>query len=277
MRTLSFPTLGLLIEIADELFDPRTQLPALMVRCDLVQTEHDDEIHRVLLNNLMAARAAAEGGDLQAHRKLLRFARLIVEKRVNHPRGISQRQMGDLCEELLADGYELTWEPSSLLPNDYTARCEIRPTDAAPVPLGPEISALEAELAARGYTSGLNHYRQAVDGFTNHKFESANGDLRTTLEDLATRLAEDHAGYQRVPGPSPGQPRANQGGPAINHLVQQGRLPEREGGKLLKGLWDMIHTNGPHPGLSDAEEARFRMQVVTATARFLLRHFPATT
>jgi hypothetical protein len=49
MRTLSFPTLGLLIEITDELFDPRNKLPALMVRCDLVQTGHDAEIHRVLL------------------------------------------------------------------------------------------------------------------------------------------------------------------------------------------------------------------------------------
>jgi hypothetical protein len=32
--------------------------------------------------------------------------------------------------------------------------------------------------------SVLNHYRQAVDGFTHHKYESANGDLRTALEDL---------------------------------------------------------------------------------------------
>jgi len=270
MRTLSFPTLGLLIEITDELFDPRNKLPALMVRCDLVQTGHDAEIHRVLLNNLMAARAAAEGGDLQAHRKLLRFARLVVENRVNHPRGISQRQMGELCEELLADGYELTWEPSSLLPNDYTARCEIRPTDAAPVPLAAEISALKAELAAREYTTVLNHYRQAVDGFANHKFESANGDLRTTLEDLATRLAEDHAGYQR-------QRRASQGGAAIARMVQSGHLPGDDGGALLQGLWKLIHTNGPHPGQSDADEARFRMQVITATARFLLKHFPEET
>lgn len=27
----------------------------------------------------------------------------------------------------------------------------------------------------------------------------------------------------------------------------------------------------------NADEARFRMQVMTATARFLLRHFPAAT
>ena len=144
----------------------------------------------------------------------------------------------------------------------------LTPTDAAPVPLGKEISALEAELAARGYTSVLNHYQQAVDGFTNHKYESANGDLRTTLEDLVTRLAEDHAGYPR-------QPRANQGNAAIRHLIQTGHLPENDGGMLLLGLWRLSHANGSHPGQSDADEARFRLQVITATARFMLKHFAA--
>ncbi len=248
-----------------------------MMRCDLLQTEHGGEIRQVLLNNLMRTRAGAEAGNPQAHRNLLRLAQLIVEKRANHPRRMSRHQIGELREALRADGYELTWEPTSDLPNDYTARCTILPTDAAAVPLAAETSALEVELTARGYTSVLNHYRQAVDGFANHKYESSNGDLRTFLEDLVTRLAEYHTGYQRVPGPSPGQPRANQGGQAINHLVQRDHLPEREGGKLLQGLWDVIHTNGPHPGQSDADEARFRMQVVTAIARFLLKHFPAKT
>jgi hypothetical protein len=266
MYTLSFPTLGLLFELAENLFDRHTELPALMMRCDLMQSDRGGEIRWVLLNNLMAARAAAEAGDQQAHRKLLRFARLIVEKRANHPRRISPHQMGELREELLADGYELTWEPASLLPDEDMARCKIRPTDAAPVPLAAEISALDAELTARGYTSVLNHYRQAVDGFAAHKYESANGDLRTTLEDLVTRLAEDRTGYQR-------QRRASQGGAAIAHMVQSGHLPGDDGGALLQGLWKLIHTNGPHPGHSDADEARFRMQVITATARFLLNRF----
>jgi hypothetical protein len=268
MRTLSFPTLGMLLEIADELFDQRTELGTLMMRGDLLQSENGGEIVRVLQNNLMAAHAAAEAGDPQAHRKLLRFAQLIVEKRANHPRRISQRQMADLREALLADGYELTWEPTSPLPNDHTTRCTILPTDAAPVPLGHEISALEAELASRGYSSVLERYREAVDGLVNHKYGSANGDLRATLEDLVTRLAEDHAGYLR-------SAKASTGAEAIRRLIQGGYVPERDGGNMLNGLWQMIHTNGPHPGQTNADEARWRMQMITATARFLLRRIPA--
>lgn len=110
----------------------------------------------------------------------------------------------------------------------------------------------------------------------NKKYESANADLRAALEDLVTRLAEDHAGYQRTVDKATGKPKANQGGLAVRHLLDGSHLPEKDGGRLLDGLWSMTHTNGSHPGQSDAEEARFRMQVVTAVARFLLKHFPAT-
>ncbi len=133
---------------------------------------------------------------------------------------------------------------------------------------GGDPRALEAELASRGYTSVLEHYREAVDGFVNHKYGSANGDLRTTLEDLVTRLAEDHAGYPRPA-------RANTGTEAIRHMIQGRHIPERDSGTMLSGLWQMIQTNGPHPGQTDADEARWRLQMVTATGRFLLRHFPA--
>jgi hypothetical protein len=60
-------------------------------------------------------------------------------------------------------------------------------------------------------------------------------------------------------------------------MLDSGHLPEDDGGMLLRGLWKLSHTNGPHPGQSDADEVRFRMHAITATARFLLRHFPDAT
>jgi hypothetical protein len=103
------------------------------------------------------------------------------------------------------------------------------------------------------------------------------GQLRNMLESLIKSLAMDHAGYVDTG-------KANQGGQAIKHLYVQGAqppatigdpLPERDGGGMLQGVWDILHSNGPHPGLSDADETRIRMQLGTALARFLLKHFPA--
>ncbi len=265
-------TLAILINVADQMPGPtRSDLTTLLERAGLSRYASGGKNKQELLRRpFQLARIAAERGDVAAHRALLTFISLLVARKVTDPEN-PPFWFGDLREALRGDGYELTWDrvsdetrPTPFGGTQKTVKVsyEILPTDAAPVPLAPEISALEKELARRGYATALNHYQQAVDGLLNQKYESANGDLRAALEDLVTRLAEDHAGYQRIPGPSPGQPRANQGGPAINHLVQQGNLPEREGGKLLQGLWDMIHTNGPHPGQSDADEARFRSRSV---------------
>jgi hypothetical protein len=280
MNGLSDPTLAVLVEAASYLGRP--DLLTMLMRADLlkyaplktgIEEESRDEL---ILARLLGARDAH---DSDAHRGLLAVATEMVQRTVQHPEH-PPPWFGDLREALLADGYALTWEGalpraigtggSSRFFVDGSIRYKILPTDAAPVPLPDQITALEAELAGRGYTSVLNHYQQAIDGFTHHKYESANGDLRTALEDLVTRLAEDHTGYQR-------QPRANQGGIAISHMLDSGHLPEDDGGLLLRGLWKLTHTNGSHPGQSDPDEARFRMQVITATARFLLNHFPAVT
>ncbi|MFG1878044.1 hypothetical protein ACGFIV_24640 [Sphaerisporangium sp. NPDC049003] len=289
MTTLSNPTLGLLIEIADqaERFGV-LEVETLLMRADLQRQDfRPDRYYRGNIQTTQGlmrywvngAREIALEGNIEARRALLAFARLILEKTlttkgpqlpgwVDDPSGAL---LGALSEALLADGYDLRWE-GVVIAGDWEEReigCyRLAPTDATPAPLGLEISALEADLASRGYTTVLEHYRDAVHGLTNSKYASANGDLRTTLEDLVTRLAVDHTGFARPT-------RANTGSEAINHMINGNRIRERDGGAMLRGLWQMIQTNGPHPGQTDADEARWRMQMVTATARFLLRHFPA--
>lgn len=277
MNGLSEPTLGLLIEASQHLTG--SDLKTVLLKAGIHYSETTDNNKQDLVRwRLLRARDEALDGDDGTARGLLRFTAEVIQWTVSDP-DEPPRWFPELRDALLADGYELTWDgtppkvtplvsSSSWLKIPGSICYKILPTDAAPVPLAREISALEAELAARGYMSVLNHYQQAVDGFTNHKYESANGDLRTTLEDLVTRLAEDHADYPR-------QAQASQGNAAITHMIQSGHLPENDGGLLLRGLWRLSHTNGSHPGQSDADESRFRMQVITATARMLLRHFPA--
>lgn len=274
MTTLSDPTLGLLVRIGDKPLSARN-IKTLMMETGIFQYgNREDNKAELLRSRLTGARAAADAGDGEARRALLAF----VEGLVGHVAGATLKEpdwMDELQERLRADGLELREEPGPG-PGRYGSGYKLLPTDPTPVALPQEITALESELTARGYTIALNHYQHAVDGLVNKKYESANGDLRAALEDLVTRLAEDHTGYQRALDSKTGQPVANQGGRAVAHLVDKSHLPEKDGGKLLQGLWAMTHTNGSHPGQSDAEEARFRMQVVTAVARFLLKHFPPT-
>jgi hypothetical protein len=55
------------------------------------------------------------------------------------------------------------------------------------------------------------------------------------------------------------------GGQAVRHLKATESLADNDGGDLIEALWNMRHTKGSHPGRSDANETRFRMQVITAT------------
>lgn len=63
------------------------------------------------------------------------------------------------------------------------------------------------------------------------------------------------------------------GGLSIAHLIDQGLLPEKDGGHFVRGLWQITRTNGPHPGTSDAGEARFRLQALTSAVRYLIDRF----
>ena len=237
MSTLSEPTLGLLIEIADKVFT-RSDLETLLMRSELRQYGQGGSNKAELLRSpFLSARFEAEQGDQTAHRALLRFVVLLLEKRVGNPELPSPDvRLDELREALLADGYQMRWdeEPDPRGPfSTGRYRFQLLPTDAAPAPLGPEISALETELKTRGCTLSLNHYQQAVDNFVHHNYEAANGQLRTALEALVTGLARQYAGYV-------GQGKPGEGGLAINHMVDTGSLPKNDGGLLLQGVWKSV-------------------------------------
>lgn len=290
MNTLSTRTIGYLLAFAER--GPSVMTKAnvrdLLMRAgiyDLSGFDTDDLIPRgtqdppavdILRPPLLKARTLAVEGDQRAHEALLELVRLFAEKvsAIFH----ANNTLRGLQAALISDGYEIQWGPSNLMPGQSVGRpAQVRPIDPEAVPLEPELSALEAELDSRGYTVALHHYQAAIKHFHEQDHTSANGQIRNMVEALVVRLAVDHTGYSD-------NGMAGQGGRAIQTLydttaaaprVVGQPLPEADGGRMLHGIWQVLHPSGPHPGLSDAEEARFRMQLCTALARFLLKHFPA--
>ena len=180
---------------------------------------------------------------------------------------------------LASDGFEL--QVTNYAKGSHgKAHARVLPVEPSAAPLHPEITALEAELKARGYIEALDRYGAAVKHFAAQDQTSSTAQLRAAFESLVVHLAIDHVGYVD-------DGRANQGAKAIKMLrnpTQPGKakpalvasqpLPDDDGGLLLQGVWGISHTAGSHPGTSNAPEARTRMQLITATAHHLLRHFP---
>jgi hypothetical protein len=258
--SFSDPTLGLLVDLASEL--STSSLDTLFLRADLRRFRPSSGSKAFLLHRVLTtAKDAADEGDDDAQRALLSFVPHLLPRLLGHPAAISKVPVwfDTLREALLADGYELVWDSEPTRTPIY----RILPTDAPAAPLAGSVSALEDELADLGYDIARNHYKQATENHIQHNFESSNSQLRAMMEDLLVRLAQQHCNYSGPP----------KGGMALNHMVDRGHLPADGEGKLIQGLWKMLHTNGSHPGKSNADEARFRLQTVTAVARLLISHF----
>ncbi|MFF7113499.1 hypothetical protein ACFY91_14495 [Streptomyces albogriseolus] len=269
MQTLSSPTLAVLIKIAVTRTAKEIHTSLLAANLDRFITETSSK-ERLVQTVLVDARRAAHKGDKDAHRGLLAFTKEQTSG-FRHPSKLGPESLlFQLKEALLADGYDLMWDDPTIRTDiDLDSWIEIdkgpvtyhiRPTDAPGTEMAGEISALEAQLNAAGFEVALNHYKQAVDNLNHHNYEASNGALRPMLEDVTFRVAQKY-GYT-----------GTSGGNAINFMVDQKKVVPEEWGRLMQGAWGISHPEGPHPGRSSADEARFRMLIITSIVRRLLQH-----
>jgi hypothetical protein len=224
----------------------------------------------ILTTTVRAALDAVRDGDTDAADGLREFVRLVAEKTAPRqpPTPLEpNRAIRELREVLRADGFDLAVEYEDVEDRNLGPRTVLRgvrllPLEDPRVPLSDAITALEHDFQRLSMPVALNHYRQAVTLLVDEQhYEAANSCVRSMFEEVICELAA-----------SRGRPRAKQGdgGDAIAWLKKEDLLPDRDGGRYIAGLWQMTHTNGPHPGTTTAGEARFRLLALTAAARFLI-------
>lgn len=203
-----------------------------------------------------AAQRDADDGEGEAIEGLHEFVRLVAERlALSGTEG--NGSWARLREALRADGYDPRVEEDG--------RVRLLPMDEPHAPLSVEITALEDDFRQLDMTVACNHYRQAVDILMREHYESANGALRSMIEAVVCRIAELE-----------GRPwvRQGEGQSALQYLIDEKKvLPKGDGGNFVRGLWEIIQTDGPHPGTTTAGEAQFRFQAGTACARYLIDRF----
>ena len=267
VRALSSAVIGCAADIAITAFNAG-DLNLLFVRAGLGQFAPGSAYGKSALVSagITPALWAAGEGDTDVGDGLNEFVRLVAEKvapRTSADEIAQGTAFWRLREAMRADGFDLQTEFSA----DSPARrigVRLLPLDEPAMPLSEEITALEADLTRLGMPVALNHYRQAVKNFVEEDFEAANGQLRAMLESVIIHFAVAQ-GFR--------QTRQGDGGKAIAYLRDNGHLPERDGGDFIRGLWQITHTNGPHPGTTTAGEVHFRMLTMTGAARYLIDRF----
>jgi hypothetical protein len=131
---------------------------------------------------------------------------------------------------------------------------------------------LQALLKKHDFIVSSGHLQQAINNFSLGNWAAANAQLRTFIEDCLSQIAvqlgcdanEDSASKRRFLGEySPPFLLAD-----YNEWHSNVQKPQ-----YVQGLWSRLHPEGSHPGLSEEDDATFRMQIVLISARLLMRRF----
>lgn len=132
-----------------------------------------------------------------------------------------------------------------------------------------EVSALLIEF---GFNTAKGHLEQAISAFQRGEWSSSNGELRNFFESYLNEIA-DALGYS---GKTDSKLKRDFLGGAdaaflsteYNEWNSNNQKPQ-----YVQGLMSRMHPHGGHPGLSEEEDATFRLQIMLITARLFLRRF----
>jgi hypothetical protein len=125
-------------------------------------------------------------------------------------------------------------------------------------------------LRALGFTTTLGHLEQAITNHTDGNWAAANGQLRTGVESLFDEIAE------RLDRPAAAQTNSHGRRALLANLkppflLRDANEWEDNGTGYVNALFRRLHPDGAHPGLSDEEDATFRLHTVLIAARLFLR------
>jgi hypothetical protein len=147
----------------------------------------------------------------------------------------------------------------------------------------PEIDFREAENEVVGlldrfrFTIAKGHLDNALSAFQRGEWSSANGELRNFYEEYLNSIAlgfgyrgQDDSKLKRDYLGKDVQPPFLI--PDYNEWNENNQKPQ-----YVQGLMSRMHPHGGHPGLSEEEDATFRLQITLITARLFLRRYDRRT
>jgi len=225
------------------------------------------------------SKAAIEGGPpVYTESGLVSLERAVVEQAlVNWSTKRDTPSWQKLKAGLRFDGFEIV-EPCE--DDDVWGRRASRapatlvrmlPTDA------PELNMREAEnevvqlLRKHNLGTAEGHLARAISAFQRGEWSGANGELRNFLESYFNEIAV-LAGCD--PASDSRQKRDYLGGgvaPPFLLADYNEWSPDGKKSPFVQALMSRMHPHGGHPGLSEEEDATFRLQINLVTARLFLR------
>jgi hypothetical protein len=166
---------------------------------------------------------------------------------------------------------EYPWQ--SEVTKNVTTLVRMLPGDVPGLDFREAESEVVAILDRSGFSVAKGHLKQAVSAFQRGEWSSANGELRNFFESYLneTAVALGYVGS--------GDSKAKRD--FLGNNVQPPFLladynewnANTQKPQYVQGLMSRMHPHGGHPGLSEEEDATFRLQTTLITARLFLRRY----
>ena len=146
------------------------------------------------------------------------------------------------------------------------------PSDAPGLDFRDAESEVTLLLDRHGFTVAKGHLQQAVSAFSRGEWSSANGELRNLHESYFNEIATSLGYTGGADGKATRDYLGSLPSPFLladyNEWNSNNQKPQ-----YVQGLMSRMHPHGGHPGLSEEEDATFRLQISLVTARLFLRRF----
>ena len=276
-------TLTAAIEVLEVEYDTHDRLDTLVFGWGCLDYIGGSTIKRKLLDLARAAAklnltARTSSGDVPLQRAIVEEAIKVPERRRDAAAWLK------LTAGLRFDGFEVV---KDRMP-DPTGRQSI--FDDGPIEIevlalrrmlpedmpGLDFREAESEVAAllkkHKFTVAQGHLEQATSAFQRGEWAAANSQLRSFFEDYLNRVA-DELGFGKQNTIKDKREFLGRVEPPFLLASYNEWNANTQKPQYVQGLWSRMHPEGSHPGLSEEEDATFRLQISLVTARLFLRRF----
>ncbi|MGV6975507.1 hypothetical protein ACWA19_08505 [Bacillus toyonensis] len=125
-------------------------------------------------------------------------------------------------------------------------------------------------LNKHNFNIAKGHYDQANNAFNRGDWAACNSQLRSYVEELLNKLAEDITGNKPTSSHQ-AKITLSQLNPPIFYKALNEWLDDGTG--YFETFWKRLHPHGSHPGLSDEDDSIFRLNLVQISTLEVLRRY----
>lgn len=226
----------------------------------------------------------ALGEDLvvQTENGWVPLARAVVEKAIKAP---DFRHDTDawrkFVDGLRSDGFEVAFKEvevtsSSIFGSDETKKVanlvRMLPDNIAGMDFRQAEDEVVMLLEECGFHVAKGHLNHALSAFQRGEWSAANGELRNFYESYLNDIA-DALGYSGAADSKAKRDFLGNCNPPFLFADYNEWNANTQKPQFVQGLMSRLHPHGGHPGLSEEEDATFRLQVSLVTARLFLRRY----